>query len=140
MKQIKVYIASPYSKGDIGVNVKTQLDMFETLTNLGFFPIPPLWSHFQHLAHPKSYEFWCDYTMELMLMCNCVLRLPGESSGADNEVKKAEEMGIPVFYSVDELLDFYTLKISSCGAKSTGTWCGGCDLHEECSLWKQHNN
>jgi len=33
------------------------------------------------------------------------MRLPGESPGADREVALAAELGIPVFYSVEELVE-----------------------------------
>jgi len=33
MNKIKVYIASPYTKGDPAVNVKRQIDMADTLMN-----------------------------------------------------------------------------------------------------------
>lgn len=32
------------------------------------------------------------------------LRLPGESSGADREEEFARKLGIPVFYSISELI------------------------------------
>jgi hypothetical protein len=41
--------------------------------------------------------------MEWLAVCDCVLRLPGESKGADAEVKFAQEIGKPVYYSIAEL-------------------------------------
>lgn len=35
--------------------------------------------------------------------CDAILRLPGESKGADNDVRLAHERGIPVYYSIDEV-------------------------------------
>lgn len=104
---IRVYIASPYTIGDIAVNVKRQLDMADELMDLGFAPFAPLYSHFQHMAHPRPYQDWIDIDLEWVAVCDCVLRLSGESKGADGEVKFAEELGIPVFYSVIELVKFY---------------------------------
>ena len=104
---IKVYIASPYTKGDIAVNVKRQLDCFDELVNYGFAPFAPLYSHFQHMAHPRPYEDWIKLDLEWVTVCDCVLRLDGESSGADGEVKFAEERNIDVFYSIEELVDYY---------------------------------
>jgi hypothetical protein len=40
---------------------------------------------------------------EWVLRCDCLLRLPGESPGADEEVELAVKNNIPVFYSIDEL-------------------------------------
>jgi hypothetical protein len=102
---IKVYIASPYTKGDVAVNVKKQLDCADELMTFGFAPFAPLYSHFQHMAHPRPYEDWIKIDREWVLVCDCLLRLPGESSGADGEVELAKANKIPVYYSVEELLN-----------------------------------
>ena len=103
----KVYIASPYTKGDVAVNVKTQLDCVDELMTLGFAPFAPLYSHFQHMAHPRPYTDWIEIDKVWVLTCDCVLRLEGESSGADGEVKLAKENGIPVYYSINDLVNTY---------------------------------
>lgn len=104
---ITVYIASPYTKGDVAINVKTQLDCVNKLMDSGFAPFAPLYSHFQHMAHPRPYEDWMKVDFEWVLRCDCLLRLPGESSGADREVKLAKENYKKVFFSVDELINFF---------------------------------
>jgi len=104
---IKVYIASPYTKGDVAVNVKRQLDTFDELMNMDFAPFAPLYSHFQHMAHPRPYQDWIRMDLVWVEVCDCVLRLDGESKGADGEVAYAEELGKPVFYSLEALAKFY---------------------------------
>ncbi|WP_373503568.1 DUF4406 domain-containing protein [Aestuariivirga sp.] len=39
----------------------------------------------------------------LLKHCDAVLRLAGDSKGADNDVRIARERGIPVFFSVDDI-------------------------------------
>ena len=39
----------------------------------------------------------------LLEHCNAVLRLPGASTGADNDVRIAQARGIPVYHSLDEI-------------------------------------
>jgi hypothetical protein len=39
----------------------------------------------------------------LLQHCDAVLRLPGASTGADNDVRIARERGIPVYAGVDEI-------------------------------------
>jgi len=39
----------------------------------------------------------------LLQICDAVLRLPGESKGADNDVRLANERGIPVFHRLEEV-------------------------------------
>lgn len=104
---IKVYIASPYTIGDVAVNVKRQLDCANELIELGFCPFAPLYSHFQHMAHPQPYDTWVKLDVEWVQVCDCLLRLDGESKGADGEVKHALEYSKPVFYSVSELVEHY---------------------------------
>jgi hypothetical protein len=104
---IKVYVASPYTLGDVAVNVKLQIDTVDILMNKGFAPFAPLYSHFQHMAHPRPYTDWVTIDMEWVAVCDCLLRLGGESKGADDEVRYADSLGMPVFYSIEELCTFY---------------------------------
>jgi len=104
---IKVYIASPYTLGDIAVNVKTQLDCANELIKLGFAPFVPLYSHFQHMAHPQPYNVWLKLDLEWLKYCDCLLRLPGKSEGADKEVIEMGKLNKPVFYSIEELKKYY---------------------------------
>ncbi len=39
----------------------------------------------------------------LIERCDAILRLPGESKGADNDVRLAHARGIPVYYAVEEI-------------------------------------
>lgn len=107
---IKVYIASPYTLGDVAVNVKQQLDMVDILMDKGFVPFAPLYSHFQHMAHPRPYTDWIKMDLEWVGVCDCLLRLPGKSSGADGEVEHAIKLEIPVFHSVEELVNYFKKK------------------------------
>jgi len=104
MRMIAVYIASPYTKGDVAVNVRESFLMADRLVKLGFAPFTPLYCHFWHFLSPKPYETWTKLDNEWVLRCDCLLRLPGESSGADAEEKLATENLIPVFHNIDELI------------------------------------
>lgn len=112
-KKIKVYIASPYTIGDVAVNVKAQIDAADQLMNLGFAPFWPLCSHFQHMAHPRPYQDWIEIDLLWVEACDCLLRLPGESKGADGEVAHAIKIGKPVFYSIEEMIEHYALKTNT---------------------------
>jgi hypothetical protein len=101
---IMVYIASPYTKGDVAQNVKTQLDIADELMDLGYCPVVPLLTHFQHIHKPRPYVDWMKIDEEKIKRCDVLLRLPGESSGAEKEVALAELMEIPVVYSIAELI------------------------------------
>ena len=104
---IKVYIASPYTLGDVAVNVKRQIDCADELMNIGFLPFAPLYSHFQHMIQPRPYEDWIQIDLEWVEVCDCVLRLEGESHGADGEMIYAKQLGKPVFKSIEKLKEHY---------------------------------
>jgi len=112
-----VYIASPYTKGDTAINVRFQLRIWDELFSLGFTPIAPLWTHFQHLCYPRAYSDWTLYDNEIIKRCDVCLRLDveesqykqSESSGADAEVELFLSMGKPVFTSIGDLIDWLWL-------------------------------
>lgn len=39
----------------------------------------------------------------LLQLCDAVLRLPGESKGADNDVRIARERGLPVYHRLEDV-------------------------------------
>ena len=39
----------------------------------------------------------------LLSMCDAVLRLPGDSNGADNDVRMAREWGLPIYYRLEDV-------------------------------------
>ncbi len=102
---IKIYIASAYTLGDVAVNVKNQLDVADKLMNAGFAPFTPLYSHFQHMAHPRPYTDWIKLDLEWINSCDGLIRILGESTGADGEVDHAQKLGIPVFFATLDSVD-----------------------------------
>lgn len=108
-----VYIASPYSKGDPCINTHFQIKVFNELLDDGIVcPVIPLASHFLHTVHPRPYQDWINYDLDLLHGVDALIRLTAvnvqigyevsASSGADGEVARAKELGKPVFYSVEE--------------------------------------
>ena len=100
-----VYIASPYSDGNRLINVMTSLQYAEDLVEWGLIPFTPLLYHYWDELHEHDWEFWLNQCLYWVGKCDAVLRLPGESKGADIEVEYAQHRGIPVFYDVGDLLD-----------------------------------
>jgi hypothetical protein len=99
----KVYVAGPYSRGDVMVNIRAALFAADWLLALGYAPFVPHLTGFWHFYSPKPYKAWLALDLEWLRACDAVLRLPGESPGADGEVAEAERLGIPVYESVPEL-------------------------------------
>lgn len=104
MSRPLTYIAAPYSLGDCVANSANAMKMWDALASDGFTPFCPHWSIVQHLRTQRSYEFWISYCLEIVRRCDAVLRLPGESRGADMETEAAERWGIPVFHSLSALV------------------------------------
>ena len=100
---MKIYIASPYTIGDVALNVRKVLLVADRLMSKGHSPYVPHLSHFQHLVCPRPYQDWLDLDFEWLKVCDCVLRLEGESKGADQEVELAKSLGIKVIYNVEEI-------------------------------------
>jgi len=108
MKQtIKVFISSPYTHGDAADNVRLQINFADKLMDEGFYPYVPLLTHFQHLVHHREYNDWLDQCMVWVESCDCLLRIGGDSAGADKEIQHAKDVGIPIFYTIDNLLKWY---------------------------------
>lgn len=98
-----IYIASPYTVGDTAINVRVQMQAADNLMDHGYCPIVPLFSHFQHMHKPRPYQDWLAIDFEKIKRCDALLRLPGDSSGADSEVELAKAIGIPVYFSFEDL-------------------------------------
>jgi Domain of unknown function (DUF4406) len=103
----RIYVAGPYTNGDVAVNIRTAYEAADRLADLGFAPFVPHSTHFWHMLFPRPYEFWLELDDQFLPCCAAVLRLPGGSKGADGEVRLAESLGIPVFYDVDKLVGFF---------------------------------
>lgn len=104
---IKVYVAGPYTKGDVAQNVAKAIRAANDLVNLGFYPFVPHLTHFWHLICERPYEDWLRLDLAWIEDCHVILRLPGESSGADGEERFAAKKGIPVVHSIEELLEMF---------------------------------
>jgi nucleoside 2-deoxyribosyltransferase len=94
-----IYLAGPYTKPDPVENTNRMIRIADALLDLGVVPIVPHLTMFWHLVRPRPYDEWLQYDLQVMLRCDAVLRVPGESNGADGEVRVARRLGIPVLYA-----------------------------------------
>lgn len=100
-----VYIAGPYTKPDPVENTHDIMKIADGLLDV-CAPLVPHLTLFWHVISPKPYREWLDLDLEYLARCDAMLRIPGESSGADAEVVYAEEHGIPVFYNEGSLREY----------------------------------
>ena len=103
---MRVFISGPYTAEhprDVLKNVNNAIEVGLELMWMGYDVFIPHLSHYVHL-HPEctfEYEEYLKNDMAWLEVSDAVFRMPGESNGADAEVAKAKELGIPVFYDVD---------------------------------------
>lgn len=105
--QESVYVAGPVSLGNWMENLRKALDASEEIARAGFLPFCPHTSMMWEFAHPgHPYQFWLyRITLPWITRCDYVVRIPGESTGADREVTFAKNSGIEVYFSVAEFLE-----------------------------------
>lgn len=110
-KEIRVYVAGPYSQGDNFRNVRTAILAGEELAAYGLVPfIPHLFAFWDYLS-PHPYDFWMKLDAHWLRACDAILRLPGESVGADTECIEARALNIPVFDSIAGLTEWAGLSV-----------------------------
>jgi len=106
-----VYIAAPYTHGDKEENTKNAIIAGDKIAEAGYIPFIPHLNHYWDQLKPHEYRFWMDQDKAWLLKCDALVRLPGESKGADEEVVIALDNNIPVYFGIDEFLDFMGLEI-----------------------------
>ena len=97
-KKKLVYIAGPYTNPDPVANTHKAIRIGNLLSERGYAVFIPHLTLIWHLVSPKPLQFWYDHDIELLYRCDLLYRIKGSSKGADEEVRVAEEFGIPVIY------------------------------------------
>lgn len=109
VSKIKVYVAGRMTNGghangyDLH-SIREAILISNQLVQRGYVPYCPQLTLLAELIYPIPYESWLGIDFAWIDVCDVVLRLPGESKGADREVAFATDRGIPVVYSVEELV------------------------------------
>ena len=112
-KAIRVYVAGPYrgdgKQGTVEKNIYQARIMATKVARAGLFPITPHLNtdlfDFEDGLMDREPEFWLDNYKDLVLDCDALIVIPGESSGTRAEVAAAQKHGIPVYFTLNELLD-----------------------------------
>lgn len=99
----KIYVAGPYSKGNTAQHVRNAFEAADKLADRGFAPYIPHTNHFWQMIFPRDKQYWLELDFEYLAICDAVLRLPGESDGADQEEAFAAKKNIPVFFNIEDV-------------------------------------
>lgn len=105
----KVYIAGPLSNHwphMKKLNIENAINAMKELVKLGFAPLCPHLSAFVDPNDELGYDKWIDIDLEWLKYADCILRLPGASKGADTECTHAELHKIPIFYSIEDIVEW----------------------------------
>lgn len=103
-----VYLAGPCTVLAIGSSshLLNAVSVADKLLDCGFTPlVPNALTHIWQMIAFRDRATWLAYAAQLMRRCDAVLRLEGESEGADREVELARELGIPVYDSVTQMAE-----------------------------------
>jgi len=111
--KLKVYIAGPYTNGDVCVNVKAAMDMGDRVLAAGYNVFVPHLYHFMHMNKQHHYKTWIDTDIVWLEVCDAMIRIPSmiSSSGSDGEEAYAKELDIPVFHSFEDFMNWTTKTI-----------------------------
>lgn len=94
-----IYVAGPYTRPDPVENTHEAVRIGMEMYDAGWaMPYIPHLTMFVHYLRPRSdVEYWYEFDLHALAKCDAVVRIPGDSSGADREVEYALELGLPVF-------------------------------------------
>ena len=124
LKPLIILIAGPYRSGtnDDPQLIAKNLDKLESFAlpiyQAGHIPMIGEWvalpiikqAGSKSLSDKIASEFLYPVASRLLQRCDAVLRVEGESKGADEDVRIARQRGLPVFHSVSEIPDALTLQ------------------------------
>ena len=116
-KQLTILVAGPYRSGtnDAPNLMQQNLERLEVtalaLFRAGHIPLIGEWLALPLLKVAGSKkpgdeiydEILYPIAHRLITKCDAVLRMPGESKGADNDVKVARQLGLNVYYQLEDV-------------------------------------
>ncbi len=113
-KPLLILIAGPYRSGTngdpalISRNLARLEEASGPIFRLGHVPMIGEWVALPILrtldeADAEGGDVMYETAHRLLQHCDAVLRLPGESSGADKDVEIALDRGLPVYRSLEEI-------------------------------------
>lgn len=85
-----LYLAAPYTHPDPVENTHRVIKVADVVYDLtDYVPIIPHLTLFWHAVTPHPVHFWYAYDRFLLEACDTIVRLPGVSAGADQELEHA---------------------------------------------------
>lgn len=92
-----LYIAGPYTHPDPVENTHRACRVATIVyEQTDWVPYVPHVSLVHHLVTPRPPEWWYEFDLHHLAKCDGIVRLPGESHGADREMEVARSLGIRI--------------------------------------------
>jgi hypothetical protein len=101
-----IYIAGPLSIGEPSVVLRKVINAAMDVVLMGHTPYVPHFNILFDMVYPHSRSTWLRMDKEILAKCDALYRIPGKCKGADQEVKWARGLGIPVFRTPKSLLTY----------------------------------
>ena len=111
--RVRVYIAGPMTNGTGAffnmAKIHEAIEAHFTLIKLGFVPLCPQLTVFGEFMQPNDvpYGQWLELDRCYIDDTDVVLRIEGESKGADSECDYARSIGKPVVHGLTQFLVQY---------------------------------
>jgi hypothetical protein len=99
-----VYVAGPITKGPFDEHLREAIRAGDLIMAKGHAAIVPQLSMLWQYVSPHTWQEWLEMDEIIITRCNYLLRMPGESAGADREMAFARGCGIPVYTELTDLL------------------------------------
>jgi hypothetical protein len=109
-----VYVAGPYTADPEPATARA-IEVGNLVLDAGHAPFVPHLHHYWHTLHgERAYHDWMRIDLAWLDTAHALIRIPGESHGAEQEVACAEIVGIPVHMLVsDEQCRRFLEKVAS---------------------------
>lgn len=92
----RVYLSGPITKGNRTTNFAMSCEAHRLLLDDGHAVLNPMLSMMHPDAANITWDQWIVSDLKFVEVCDMVVRLPGESKGADTEVLHAEKHGVSI--------------------------------------------
>lgn len=119
MKSSLILIAGPVRSGTnnrpelIEANLDNMAQVALSIYRKGHVPVVGEWlalpvakaAGSNEIGDPISEEYLYPVAHRLISRCDAILRMPGESRGADLDIEEGKKLGLTIYYSLEDIPD-----------------------------------
>jgi hypothetical protein len=119
MKSSLILIAGPVRSGTnnrpelIEANLDNMAQVALSIYRKGHVPVVGEWlalpvakaAGSKEIGDPISEEYLYPVAHRLISRCDAILRMPGESRGADLDIEEGKKLGLTIYYSLEDIPD-----------------------------------